>query len=78
MLANSDSTLLTQTALEWGGAIIHTWRNAWIRTTSSYTDIRAGLFSDLGFITRRDIRQAEASIGMSHLIRKWGIRSFGS
>ena len=78
VLANSDSTLLTQTALEWGGAIIHSWRNAWMRTTASYTDIRAGLFSDLGFITRRDIRQAEASIGMNHLIRKWGIRSIGS
>ena len=78
VLAGNDSTLLDQNALEWGGAITHSWRTSWMNTSSSYTDIRAGFFSDMGFITRRDIRQARSSLGMNFLLRKWGIRSIGS
>jgi len=78
VLAGNDSTLLDQNALEWGGAITHSWRTSWMNTSSSYTDIRAGFFSDMGFITRRDIRQAQSSLGMNFLLRKWGIRSIGS
>lgn len=78
VLAGNDSTLLGQNALEWAGAITHSWRNAWMNTSASYTDIRAGFFADMGFVTRQDIRQATATIGVDHLFRRWGIRRIGS
>ncbi len=78
VLADNDSTLLDQNALAWAGAITHSWRTSWINTTSSYTDIRGGFFSDMGFIPRRDIRQGQSALGMNLLVRKWGIRSIGS
>ena len=78
VLASNDSTTLKQNALEWGGTVSHNWQNAWLGTSMSYSDIRAGFYSDMGFVTRRDVRQVRASVGPSYLIRKWGIRSIGT
>jgi hypothetical protein len=65
----------TQNALTWAGSLKHTWRSQYLNLTSSYSDVRAGFFADMGFIRRRDIRQASWDAFLSNLfVRKYGIR----
>ncbi|MBT5872618.1 MAG: carbohydrate binding family 9 domain-containing protein, partial [Candidatus Latescibacteria bacterium] len=78
ILAVGDSTLLKQRAVSFAGTVSQGWGNSWLNTNASYSDIRAGFTADMGFIPRRDIRQANASFGITRLLRRWGIRSVGS
>ena len=80
--APGDTTLLNQSGLQWAGTARHSWQHAFgktlINTSASYSDTRAGFHSDMGFVTRRDIRTVSAGLGAEYLLRKWGIREISA
>ena len=67
-----------QKAKDWAGSLKHSWRGQYVTLTSSYMDVREGFNADMGFIRRRDLRQAAWSASVSNIfIRKSGVRQIG-